>query len=350
MIVLRGDNEVRGTPSRRARVVGLALAILAATAPTLCAQDADSLAAALKDARALIDRGRAGEAALKLRGLGQLDDARVRHLLGVALYHDDDYAAAIDTLNGLAGQFADGTAERREIEQVLGLSLYLAGRFPEALPYLERTQAWAADNLELHYVLGMAYIQTQRPEAARRAFARTFGVPPDSAGAHVVTAQMMVRLEMEALAEAELKQALALDARIPHANYLLGQQAIFRGRLDEGIALTKRELEINPGNAMAFYQLGDAYLRQNRWDESIAALQQSLWINPYYSGPYILLGRAYLKKDRPATAEGMLRRAIEYDPNNRVAHYLLGQLLQQLGRLEEAKRELEIAEKLPGAR
>ena len=45
-----------------------------------------------------------------------------------------------------------------------------------------------------------------------------------------------------------------------------------------------------------------------------------------------------MKKEQPATAEGMLRRAIEYDPNNRAAHYLLAQLLQQIGRDEEAKR------------
>ena len=84
------------------------------------------------------------------------------------------------------------------------------------------------------------------------------------------------------------------------------------------------------------------------WDQAIAALQRSIWLNPYFSGPYILLGRAYMKKGEPAAAEGMLRRAIEYDPNNKAAHYLLAQLLQQPGRAEEARRELEIAERLQG--
>jgi cytochrome c-type biogenesis protein CcmH/NrfG len=78
----------------------------------------------------------------------------------------------------------------------------------------------------------------------------------------------------------------------------------------------------------------------------MAALQKSLWLNPYYSAPYILLGRLYMKKNQPATAEGMLRQAIQYDPNNRSAHYLLGQLLQQTGRTEEAKKEFAIAESL----
>ena len=68
----------------------------------------------------------------------------------------------------------------------------------------------------------------------------------------------------------------------------------------------------------------------------------------FSTGPYILLGQAYAKKGQPATAEGMLRRAIQYDPNNRTAHYVLAQLLQQLGRHEEAKAEFAIAERLQG--
>ena len=63
-------------------------------------------------------------------------------------------------------------------------------------------------------------------------------------------------------------------------------------------------------------------------------------------GPYILLGKAYTKIGQLASAEEMLRRAIGYDPNNKSAHYNLAQLLQQLGRTEEANCEFAIAEKL----
>ena len=91
---------------------------------------------------------------------------------------------------------------------------------------------------------------------------------------------------------------------------------------------------------------GDAYTRQLRWDDALAALQKSVWINPYFSGPYILLGKAYMRKGDTAAAEGMLRQAIGYDPNNKAAHYMLGQFLQQAGRTEEAKRELDTAERL----
>jgi Tfp pilus assembly protein PilF len=44
----------------------------------------------------------------------------------------------------------------------------------------------------------------------------------------------------------------------------------------------------------------------------------------------------------------MLRRAIRFDPNHKGAHYLLGQVLQKIGQIEDAKREFAVAEKLYG--
>ena len=303
------------------------------------------LKAVLVAARSLIDDGKPQDAIARLRTL-DASVPQVGYLLGIAHYHADSYQAAIEQLTAVRDKLPAGSLERRETVQVLGLCYYLTGRFADAIPLLEETRAWASDNLELGYILGMAYIQQRQPDAARASLARTFKVDPDSAAAHLLTAQMMIRLEMEPFAETELKRALEKDPRIPRAHLLLGQMALFRGRLDEAVELSERELSINPGDAMALSQLGDAHLRASRVDEAIAALQKSMWVNPFYSGPYILLGRAYMKKGQPSTAEGMLRQGIQYDPNNRAAHYTLGQLLQQLGRLDEAKREFEIAERL----
>ena len=343
--------RTRGESGRwYAATAAIVLIVCAALSGEMSQSPAAPLASLLSDARTLVDEGRAAEAVAKLRAAGASGDPRVQQLLGVALYHADDYAAAIEALRAALPGLTPQSVEHREAEQVLGLSLFLAGRIADAIPFLERTREVAPRNLELQHVLGQAYVQTNQPDQARRAFAATFGVAPDSAAAHVLTAQMMIRLELEEAAQAELRKAIEKDPRVPRAHYLLAQQALFRSRLDDALALSRKEIEINPSDAMAFYQLGDALGRQSKWDDSIEALQQSLWLNPFYSGPYILLGRAYTRKNQPAIAEGMLRQAIQYDPNNRTAHYLLAQLLQQLGRTDEAKKEFEIAEKLPGVR
>jgi tetratricopeptide (TPR) repeat protein len=304
--------------------------------------------AAIAEARALIDAGQPRAAIDKLNALGDRDNPLVAELLGVAYFHANDAAKAIEQLTPVVARLAPGSLERREAVQVLGLSHYLAGHLAEAIPYLEEVRPLVPDEVKLAYTLGMAYAQTRQPDKAREAFARTFHVAPDSAAAHLIAGQMLNRLELEAFAEAELNAALKKDPRLPEVHYLLGQIAIFRSRLDEGLALMREELAINPAHAMALYRIGDIYSRQLKWDAAITALQQSLWINPYYSGPYILLGRAYSKTGQIEAAEDMLRRAVLYDPNNKSAHYLLAQVLQQAGRTEEAKREFAIAERLQG--
>jgi len=308
----------------------------------------------LTEARWLINAGQPARAIEQLKAIASDQDPAVQLqaslLLGVAHYHADDPAKAVEVLTPIVDRLPRDSFERREAEQVLGLAAVVVGRFAEAVPRLEATRKWAPANMQLGYALAQAYLQTRQADSARAVLADLFKVAPQSAAAHLVAAQMMIRFEMDSLAEPELTKALEKDPRLPSANLLLGQIALFRGRIPDAITFTTRELAIAPGNAMAFSQLGDAYVRQAQWDDAIAALQKSIWLNPYYSAPYILMGRAYMKKDQPAVAEGMLRRAIEFDPNNRAAHYLFAQLLQQTGRGEEAKREFEIAEKLRNPR
>ena len=232
--------------------------LLLAAALQVAASGAEARVAALNEARRLVNAGKPDGALEALRVL-PAGDPQAALLRGVAHYHANHPVQAIDALAPAAAKLPEGSLERREAVQILGLASYLAGRIAEAIPYLEQTRQWAEGNPELSYVLGMAYVQTRQADKARDTWARSFGVPPASAAAHLLAAQMMVRAELDEL-------------------------------------------------------------------EALKALE----------------------KGDLAAAEGMLRQAIGYDPNNKAAHYLLGQLLQQAGRAEEARRELEIAEKLQG--
>jgi tetratricopeptide (TPR) repeat protein len=339
---------LKATPYRRCLPCAAVIAALALAVTPAAQQSASRATPVIAEARQLIDKGQARAAIDRLKAFGEPTPVEVIHLLGVAYYHADDHVRAIEQLTTVVGKLPEGSVERREAIQVLGLSHFIVGHFAEAVPFLEATRVWAADNPELGYVLGQTYVQVRQPDRARATFARTFGLAAESAAAHLIAAQMMIRLDFEDFAETELKRAIEKDPKLPQAHALLGQLAMFRGRLDEAISLTEREIALNPGNAMALAQLGDALVRQSKWDDAVVALQKSIWLNPFYSAPYILLGKAYMKKEQPATAEGMLQRAIQYDPNNRAAHYLLGQLFQQTGRPAEAKREFDIAERLQG--
>jgi len=285
---------------------------------------------------------------VSLLALAQVPDASapVDHAHGVALYRQREYVKASESLRRALDSEKPGTAPYRETLLLLAQSYYLNAKVGEAIPLLEKLMQEGVRSVELQYMLGNAYIQNREPAKAVRAFAEMFGVAPESAAAHLVTAQMMVRQEFEEFAEKELQRALELDPRLPEANYLLAQLAIFRSQVERGIALLQNEIAINPNFAMAYYRLGDAYTRREEWDNAIPQLQRSVWLNPNYSGPYILLGKCYQKKNELSNAEGLLRQAIRLDPQNYSAHYLLGQTLMQEGKADEGRKLLERSREL----
>jgi tetratricopeptide (TPR) repeat protein len=271
------------------------------------------------------------------------------HSAGVEFYKQRQFAKTIESLERAVAIEKRGTPEYRESAVILGQSYYLSARVPEATTWLQKAVDDGVRINEVFYMLGNCYVQQREPVKSRAAFAAMFGVPFESAAAHLLTAQFMVRQEFEEFALKELARALELDPKIPQAHYLIGMLAIFRNQLDQGMDEMRQEIAINPDFAMAHYKLGDAYTRREDWDNAIPPLQRAVWLNPDYSGPYILLGKAYFKKKDLGSAEGMLRRAIKMDPANYQAHYMLGQVLMQAGKAEEGRRLLEESQKLRGS-
>lgn len=276
------------------------------------------------------------------------DDNKLNFLLGKNFFKQGKYQNAIDKLTALKGRFEPNSLENKELIQMLGLGHYVLGHLAESIEYFEAIVKKSPENQEINYALGICYIQTRQPAKSRAVYSSLFGVQTNSAAAYLLNAQMHIRQRFEETAEIELNEALKLDAKLPQANFILGELAIYKAEIDKGIAFLNKEIALNPANAMAYYRLGEGLTRQLKWDESIPHLQKSIWLNPFFSGPYIVLGKVYLKKQDLGNAENLLRRSTAIDPNNFGAHYLLGQVLQQAGKTDEAKIEFALAEKLRG--
>ncbi|MDQ6677407.1 MAG: tetratricopeptide repeat protein [Acidobacteriota bacterium] len=264
------------------------------------------------------------------------------HQTGLEQYAAKKYAAAAESFRKSMAAEKAGTREHAESAVLLGQSLYLLGRYEEAIPALNA----APRTNEAAYMLGNSYLKLHDMQHSVQAFAEMFGVPARSAAAHLIAAQMMMHQELNEEAEAQLLQAIALNAQLPRAHYLLGELYLFRGAAEQAAAQLKMEIAINPDSAMAYYKLGDVYGRQSQWDAAIPVLQKSIWLDATNSGPYMLLGKAYLQKKELSNAEGMLRRAVQLDPRNSSAHYLLGQTLMREGREEEGKAMFTLSQKL----
>jgi tetratricopeptide (TPR) repeat protein len=307
--------------------------------------EAPSSPAPFDGARHLLLQGKYDEAISALQALqGQSPQMKgLAHELGAAYYKKSDYLNAIVYLKK-AREENPGDAEA---EQLLGLSYYLAGRPADAIPALEKVQTWfPSANVDASYILGVCYIQTKDYPNARRAFAKMFDVPPDSAAGYLFTARMLLRQDFGPIAEEYAKKAVELDPRLPLAHEVLGELYLYQSKIDDAIAELRKELEINPGYAAAYYKLADAYSRVQKFDDAERLLQRSVWLDPTSTGPYILLGKVLEKKGETQLAVRALQRALAMDPNNPIPHHLLGQAYRDLGKNDDAERELKLAGQL----
>ena len=259
------------------------------------------------------------------------------HQRGLAFYRQQKYEDAIASFSEAAKTENRHSAEFKESALLIGQSYFMLSQAPKAIPWLEQVTSVN----EANYMLGYAYVQTKQEKESRAAFARLFGLDPDSAAGHLMAGEMLLKKQYEDQALAEIQKAIELDPNLAQAHFLLGEIAIYRGKLGEGIAALNQEIALDPNFSMAWYRRGDAYSRQERWDLAIPDLQRAVWLNPDFSGPFILLGKCYFKKGDYTNAEGILRRALKLDPNNSSATYLLGQTLMVEGKSDEGRTVLE---------
>ncbi len=259
------------------------------------------------------------------------------HKQGAQLYEQKKYVEAIAALEKASENEDPHSAAYAESTLYIGQSYFSLQQPAKAIPWLEKT----APNVEAYYMLGNAYLQTRDVEKAEIAFARLFAVPADSAAAHLLAAELMLKREYEEEALEQARKALALDSKLPGAHFILGEIAIAHHQLEEGIGEFSKEISLNPNFSMAWYRLGEALSRQEQWAAAIPNLERAIWLNADFSGPFIVLGKCYFKIGNYPNAEGILRRALILDPNNYSATYMLGQTLMLEGKKEEGRTVLE---------
>src|SRR6202158_6262556 len=304
-----------------------------------------SLDTALSDARRLSQQGKFDEALAKLEAVA-LKDPELKglaHELGVTYYKKSDYLKATASFKkALEEEPGDN-----EAVQLMGLSYYLAGRPAEAIAPLEKVQTWyPRANVDAAYILGVCYMQTKDYPSARKAFAKMFAVPADSAASYLFTARMLLRQDFGPVAEEYAKKAVELDPKLPLAHSLLGELYLYKSRLPEAIEQFQKELELNPGEAAVYYKMADAYSRLQKYEEAERLLQRSIWLDATSTGPYILMGKVLEKEGEFDLALRALQRAATMYQNNAITHHLLGKAYRDLGRNEDAERELKLAEQL----
>jgi Flp pilus assembly protein TadD len=160
----------------------------------------------------------------------------------------------------------------------------------------------------------------------------------DQAGANIREGRVSLGL-------ASLQEAVELDPENSAYRNSLGVTQLQLRRWQEAQASFEKAVQLEPTYAEAYHNLGLSFAAQNQLDKAVLNYRKALTF-PTYPTPelaYHNLGEAYLRQGKTKEAEEALRQAIQLEPKNQFTHYLLGVVLAESGRRDEARSVFKYA-------
>jgi tetratricopeptide (TPR) repeat protein len=137
-------------------------------------------------------------------------------------------------------------------------------------------------------------------------------------------------------------EASTLNPADASAHYNLGLIYQQRGQYEEAKASFARAIEIDPGETDAHYQLGRIAREQGRLADAINYFDAVVSRNAEHSQSEVWreIGHAYSQAGQHMDARAAFERFLEKRPSDAEGHYRYGLTLHQLGREDEAAREM----------
>ena len=136
---------------------------------------------------------------------------------------------------------------------------------------------------------------------------------------------------------AAFQRAVSNNPRYADAYFRLGIALEKLGDLRSAIVAYDRATELLPTLTEAWYRAGALVYTMGHRDEAIGCFHRAAKSGPKTRFGRLGAARALLTQDRDVEAERVLQQTLALDPANALAHDLLGNLLAEAGRFEEAR-------------
>jgi tetratricopeptide (TPR) repeat protein len=168
-------------------------------------------------------------------------------------------------------------------------------------------------------------------------------VGPNSARTHQMMAHELARQGNTPEAIANYREALKLEPNLPGLHFELAEMLNSSSTPDapqQAELEYKAALAINPFDEKSECRLGDLAAAKGDTAGSHEHYERALKLEPDDPEADIGLAKALMAMNQPEKALPLLENAVKLDPTSAVAHFRLSTIYRQMGRAEDAKREL----------
>ena len=136
-------------------------------------------------------------------------------------------------------------------------------------------------------------------------------------------------------------KANELGPSLPLVCEALGNVQLFRRQYDEAVAVARRWIEIEPGNADTYANLAGALIVRGEPEQVISLIDKAMRLNPFYPFYYVLYkGLAYQAMERYEEALDAIKRSVAHNPDALHPQIHLAACLGLLGMKAPAREAL----------
>lgn len=138
------------------------------------------------------------------------------------------------------------------------------------------------------------------------------------------------------------QRALGLDESLPEAHRILGDVYLYKKQHTKAMTELRRAISLNPNYADAFAGLAEVLNWTGKPEKAIELVKKGMRLNPHHHAWYFyVLGTSYTYTELHEEAIEVLKRGIIRNPEFLGNHLALAPLYAEMGRIEEAQREVK---------
>src|SRR3984885_2370325 len=272
--------------------------------------------------------------------------AGIRLNIGLAYFRQNEFLKAIPPFESVVRDQPDSLQPRH----LLGLCYFFAERWADAANMLEPLWAQESGQLSYLYVLSIAAHRAGQKDWDEKATAQLIQAGEGSPEFHLFMGKAHLNLEQYDLALADFQAAEKANPKLTFVHFNLGLTYLKKQDYEHARDEFLKDAAVEPDLAFNYDELGDVYAQMQQYSDAEKVYREALRRDPRLLNSYVGLAKVYQRMQNYQKALIAIDSAGKLDPVRTDIHYLRGQILLQLGRKQEGKKELEAAVRIDNER
>jgi tetratricopeptide (TPR) repeat protein len=296
---------------------------------------------------ALAHEGRLAEAVAEYRLALDADPKNrgVRFNLALAYYKSADVQHAIEEFEAVRAAAPEPDPQTRRASLLVAECYLRLGQDRRVIEVLDPVAAADPSDLTAAYLLGTALLRESQAERGGQMIQRILR-NGDSAQAHMLMAFTKLGLTDKEGGLGEVKRAIELNPDLPEAYNLLGRILFLESDLAGAEKAFRRAIALDGNGFEPRFFLGALLRQQGRNREAQPMLERALEIQPGEIRARYQLAVLQSAEGHDRQAADLLESLVRDAPNYAEVHRSLSKIYFRLGRTEDGRREVAVAEKL----